>query len=42
MREEKPGPGSVSAAASDFAKQGAAEQADPAYVASLPASQKCG
>ena len=36
------GSGSVSAAASDFAKQGAAEQADPAYVASLPASQKCG
>lgn len=36
------GSGSVSAAASDFAKQGSAEQADPAYVASLPASQKCG
>ena len=36
------GSGSVSAAASAFAKQGSAEQADPAYVASLPASQKCG
>lgn len=39
------GSGSVSAAASDFAVQGSAEQSDPeypAYVASLPASQKCG
>ncbi len=36
------GSGSVSEAASTFAKAGAAEQADPAYVASLPDSQKCG
>lgn len=36
------GSGSVSEAASSFAKQGAAEKADPAYVAALPASQKCG
>ncbi|ROR89723.1 hypothetical protein [Nocardioides aurantiacus] len=36
------GSGSVSTAASEFAKQGSAEQADPAYVAALPASQKCG
>ena len=36
------GSGSVSTAASDFAKQGAAEQVDPTYVAGLPDSQKCG
>ena len=36
------GSGSVSTAASDFAEQGSSEQPDPAYVASLPASQKCG
>ncbi|SDS51973.1 hypothetical protein SAMN04488570_2062 [Nocardioides scoriae] len=36
------GSGSVSQAGSDFAKQAGAEQADPAFVASLPDSQKCG
>lgn len=36
------GSGSVSQAASAFAVQGSAAEPDPDYVASLPASQRCG
>ena len=36
------GDGSVSRAGSDFAKGATSSKADPKFVASLPASQKCG
>lgn len=36
------GDGSVSRPTSDFAKSARAEEADPAWVGSLPAGQKCG
>ena len=36
------GEGSVSRASSDFAKSASAVKADPQFVSSLPASQKCG